>query len=100
MSETRTPAGETPASPNDPRVLALARLVGIVDRLRAPDGAGMRKPFLRRAEHDRARFCRAIQERPLNGGCAAILGQQRSVQVDAAQAGDLYRWVGECRVRS
>ena len=27
-----------PAAPDDPRVLALARLVGIVDRLRAPDG--------------------------------------------------------------
>ena len=40
MSETQTrvPAGETPASPSDPRVQALARLVGIVDRLRAADG--------------------------------------------------------------
>ena len=28
----------TPASPDDPRVLAFARLVGVVDRLRAPDG--------------------------------------------------------------
>src|SRR5438552_17928316 len=37
-SEPRSPAGEKPASPSDPRVLALMRLVGIVDRLRAIDG--------------------------------------------------------------
>jgi MazG family protein len=32
------PVPPEPAAANDPRLLALARLVGIVDRLRAPDG--------------------------------------------------------------
>lgn len=35
---TRAPAPRTPPTTNDPRALAFARLLAIVDRLRAPDG--------------------------------------------------------------